>query len=90
MGTEIDSEPTVLETSEPEPEPVSDSAYEIDVFDEKIAPVIIKVPSAAEIGAEYSALSKMFPQYVNEQNYARAKGITQVYLRSCINQFENQ
>ncbi|KAF1302196.1 hypothetical protein [Candidatus Enterococcus willemsii] len=90
VGTEIDSEPTVLETSEPQSEPASDSASEIDVFDEKIAPAITKVPSAAEIGAEYSALSKMFPQHVSEQNYAKAKGISQVYLRRCINQFENQ
>lgn len=90
IDTEIDSEPIEPETSDPQSVALSETGSEIDIFKEKIAPAITKVPSAVEIGAEYSALSKMFPQYVNVQNYAKSKGITPVYLRRCINQFENQ
>ena len=63
---------------------------EIDVFKDKIAPMITPVPTAKEIGAEFDRLKKMFPQYTTEEQYCKAKGITQPYLMKCIRKFESQ
>lgn len=63
---------------------------EIDVFKDKIAPMITSVPTAKEIGAEFDRLKKMFPQYTTEEQYCKAKGITQPHLKRCIRLYQNQ
>lgn len=65
-------------------------AVEIDVFKDKIAPMITPVPSSKEIGAEFDRLKKMFPQYTTEEQYCKAKGITQPHLKRCIRLYQNQ
>lgn len=65
-------------------------AVEIDVFKDKIAPMITPVPTDIQIGAEYSGLVTHFPQYVTSEKYCKVKRITQPHLMKCIRKFEQQ